>query len=150
LPGGRDTSRRVRTDPAAGVRRAVVARKITYGRLLILAWIGILIYAAVSGHWADLRTPLWFLIWVLVAMAGVGAVVAVAGGAGALGALLDPTSELIIGCVCLVVSGWWWFSARGAIWHGWQNIVAAFATVVGPVLVYRAWKRRAEDVDESA
>jgi hypothetical protein len=126
-----------------GARRAVVARKITYGRLLILAWIGILIYTAASGHWADLRTPFWILIWILAAMAGIGIVSVIALGASALGARLSRTQEFFIGCVCLVVAGWYWlFSAHnGAVWHGWQNILATVAAVVGPTLVYRAWER---------
>lgn len=60
---------------------------------------------------------------------------------------MSSTQELVVGCVCLVASGWWWFGARGPIWDGWRNILATLATVVGPVLVYRAWKRRPEEAE---
>jgi hypothetical protein len=61
-------------------------------------------------------------------------------------AWLSATQELIVGCVLLVVSGWWWFSMQGAIWQGWHNVLATVATVLGPRFVYRAWKRGPEDV----
>ena len=61
-----------------------------------------------------------------------------------LDAWLDETMELIVGCVLLVVSGWWWFDSRGAIWDGWRNVLATLTVVLGPWFVSRAWKRRSE------
>ena len=65
-------------------------------------------------------------------------------------AWLTAEQELLVGCVLLVVSGWWWFSMHGAIWHGWHNVLATMATVLGPCLVYRAWKRHGQEEDEVA
>lgn len=57
-------------------------------------------------------------------------------------AWLTPEWELLVGCVLLVFSGWWWFVSRGAIWEGWQNILSTLTVVLGPWFVHRAWKRK--------
>lgn len=57
---------------------------------------------------------------------------------------LNEGMELFIGCILLVVSGWWWFDSRGAIWDGWRNVLASLTVVLGPLFVIRAWIRRAE------
>jgi hypothetical protein len=31
---------------------------------------------------------------------------------------MSAPEELLVGCVLLVLSGWWWFDSRRAIWHG--------------------------------
>jgi hypothetical protein len=57
-------------------------------------------------------------------------------------AWLDATTELVVGCVLLVLSGAFWTSkSAGPIWdlHHWPTNVGA---VLGPWFVYRAWKRR--------
>jgi hypothetical protein len=55
---------------------------------------------------------------------------------------LDETLELVVGCVLLVLSGWWWFDSRGAITDGWRNVLSTLTVVLGPWFVQRAWKRR--------
>jgi hypothetical protein len=59
---------------------------------------------------------------------------------------LDETVELIVGCVLLVFSGWWWFDSRGSILNGWRNVLSTLTVVLGPWLVSRAWKRRGKRV----
>lgn len=55
---------------------------------------------------------------------------------------LGETEELFLGCILLVLSGWWWFDSRGPIWDGWHNVLATLTVVLGPWFVSRAWRRR--------
>ena len=54
----------------------------------------------------------------------------------------NPTVELWFGCIILVLSAGFWTSA-GADANRWSTIVAA---ILGPLLVYRAWKRKPSEV----
>jgi hypothetical protein len=55
-------------------------------------------------------------------------------------AWLDADSELVVGCVLLVLSGIWW-DGVGPIWQDWQTMLLTLTVVLGPWFVYRAWKR---------
>lgn len=57
---------------------------------------------------------------------------------------LTDSEELLLGCVLLVISGWWWFESRGAVWEGWKNVASTATVVLAPWLVNRAWSRRSE------
>jgi hypothetical protein len=61
---------------------------------------------------------------------------------------LDEGDELAVGCILLVLSGWWWFDSRGPIWDGWRNVLATLTVVLGPLFVNRAWKRKSGEVEE--
>jgi hypothetical protein len=56
-------------------------------------------------------------------------------------AWLDAPSELVVGCVLLVLSGIYWWTGAGPIWQDWQTALSTVAVVLGPWFVYRAWKR---------
>jgi hypothetical protein len=72
--------------------------------------------------------------------------------AGRLDAWLDPTVELWAGCIILVLSAGFWINAARPVWelHDWYWAKAAGAILVGPLLVYRAWKRKPNEVDVEA
>jgi hypothetical protein len=60
-----------------------------------------------------------------------------------LDAWLDPTWEVLLGCVVLVLSAAFWTSNNpSAISDAGDWATNLGAIVVGPMLVYRAWKRR--------
>jgi hypothetical protein len=65
-----------------------------------------------------------------------------------LDAWLDPLLELIIGCILLVLSGYYFWHSTTAIWEDWGTGFGTVATVVGPWFVHRAWSRRAEVLPE--
>ena len=61
---------------------------------------------------------------------------------GRLDAWPNPTIEVWVGCIILVLSSGFWTSA-GADANRWPTVIGA---ILGPLLVYRAWKRKPSTV----
>jgi hypothetical protein len=62
---------------------------------------------------------------------------------GRLDAWLDPGLELFTGCVVLVLSAGFWINPAHPIWH---DVAGTAGAILGPFLVYRAWKRKPSEV----
>jgi hypothetical protein len=67
---------------------------------------------------------------------------------GRLDAWLDPTLELWAGCLILVPSAGFWINPGRPIWEvrDWYWATTVGAILVGPLLVYRAWTRKPNEV----
>jgi hypothetical protein len=55
---------------------------------------------------------------------------------------LDPTVELWAGCIVLVLSARFWIDPAHLLWDLAELPATTGAIVLGPLLVYRAWKRK--------
>jgi hypothetical protein len=62
---------------------------------------------------------------------------------------MDPTMEIVVGCVLLVLSGLYFWDTAGAIWENWGNRFGTIAVILGPYFVNRAWVRRKTEQDGS-
>ena len=54
-----------------------------------------------------------------------------------LDAWIDPTVEVIVGSILLVLSGYYFWHTTHAIWHDWGTRFGTVAVILGPWFVYR-------------
>src|SRR4051794_25443460 len=62
---------------------------------------------------------------------------------GRLDSWLEPSLELAGGCIVLVLSAGFWIEPSQPIWH---DVILTAGAILGPVLVYRAWKRKESEI----
>jgi hypothetical protein len=55
---------------------------------------------------------------------------------------MDPTLEIVVGCVLLVLSGYYFWHGTRAIWADWGDRFGMVAVILGPYFVWRAWSRK--------
>lgn len=56
-------------------------------------------------------------------------------------AWLGPGAELLVGCILLMISVYWFWESAGAIWQTWRAGFGTVAVVLGPWFVYRRASR---------